>query len=64
MSDIREELLQVMTVVAATTGMTVQECIEEALKILETEKEKYNQHIKEQKLNKCKRNFELFFRGW
>lgn len=37
----REELIQAITIVATTTNMTVNQCIDEALKILREEKEKY-----------------------
>jgi len=42
-TDFREELIKAITVVATTTGMTVDECIKQALVLLEEEKyeEKY-----------------------
>jgi len=40
----REELIQAITIVATTTNMTVNECIDEALKILREEKEKYESY--------------------
>lgn len=40
-TDFREELIQVIIVVAASTNMTVNECIKQALIILEEEKSKY-----------------------
>lgn len=39
--DFREELIQAIIVVAASTGMTVNECINQALVILEEEKFRY-----------------------
>jgi hypothetical protein len=44
MSELREELIQAITIVATTTNMTVQECIDEAVKILRTEQRKYRKH--------------------
>lgn len=40
-TDFREELIQAITVVATTTNMTVNECINQALEILKEEKERY-----------------------
>lgn len=53
MDDLREELIQAITIVAASTNMTVNECIEEALKILKEEQRKYREH-----------NFDAIFRKW
>ena len=48
MTVLREELIQAITVVATSTGMTVNECIEEALNILEEENKRYKENIKKQ----------------
>ena len=37
----KKELIQAITIVATTTNMTVNECIKEALKILQEEDKKY-----------------------
>jgi len=37
-TDFREELIKAITVVSTTTGMTVDECIKQALVLLEEEK--------------------------
>lgn len=42
----REELIQAITVVATTTNMTVNECIKQALVILEEEKSKYDKRLR------------------
>lgn len=42
--DFREELIQAIIVVAASTNITVNECIKEALIILEEEKSKYEKY--------------------
>lgn len=44
MDELREELIQAITIVAASTGLTVNECIEAALKILSVEQKKYKKH--------------------
>lgn len=53
MDDLKEELIQAITIVAASTGLTVNECITEALKILKEEQRKYKKH-----------NFDAMFRKW
>lgn len=57
MIEFREELIQAITVVATTTGMTVGECIDEALKIFKKEQKKYRN---QQRI----REFSDMFRGW
>lgn len=53
MDDLREELIQAITIVAASTGITVNECIKEALKIFKEEQRKYKKH-----------SFDAMFKKW
>lgn len=46
-NNFREELIQAITVVATTTNMTVNECIKQALVILEEEKSKYDKRLRQ-----------------